>query len=251
MTVINGLDKTKGLDLILHTPGGDTAATESIVDYLYKTFGNDIRCFVPQMAMSGGTMIACSCKEIWMGNHSSLGPIDPQYSGIPAHALIEEFQRAVKDIQSNPATIPVWQPIIAKFRPSLIGECEKVIKWSNDMVQEWLRRNMLNGDPDIEGKISSIMKELGDHAVNLAHNRHLSAEKCESIGLKIMKLESNHKLQEAVLSIHHSYIHTLGSTQAIKIIENHNGVALVQQAQIMMMQQPVAPQQNDIIPQDN
>ncbi len=251
MTVINGLDKTKGLDLILHTPGGDTAATESIVDYLYKTFGNDIRCFVPQMAMSGGTMIACSCKEIWMGNHSSLGPIDPQYSGIPAHALIEEFQRAVKDIQSNPAMIPVWQPIIAKYRPTLIGECEKVIKWSNDMVQEWLRRNMLNGDPNVERKISSIMKELGDHAVNLAHNRHLSADKCESIGLKIMMLETNHMLQEAVLSIHHAFIHTLGSTQAIKIIENHNGIALVQQAQIMMMQQPVVPQQNDVVPQSN
>lgn len=29
MTTINGLDVSKGLDLVLHTPGGDTAATES------------------------------------------------------------------------------------------------------------------------------------------------------------------------------------------------------------------------------
>lgn len=246
MTVIHGLDKKKGLDLILHTPGGDTAATESIVDYLYKTFGNDIRCFVPQMAMSGGTMIACSCKEIWMGNHSSLGPIDPQYGGIPAHALIEEFKRAVQDIQKNPAMIPVWQPIIAKYRPTLIGECEKVIKWSNEIVEVWLRRNMLNADRSIEEKIQSIMTELGDHAVNLAHNRHLSAEKCLSIGLKICKLEDNHKLQESVLSIHHSFIHTLGATPAVKIIENHNGVALVQQSQVMMIPQQVAPPQNEI-----
>jgi ClpP class serine protease len=28
--------------------------------------------------MSGGTMIACSAKEIIMGNHSNLGPVDPQ-----------------------------------------------------------------------------------------------------------------------------------------------------------------------------
>jgi hypothetical protein len=237
MTVINGLNRDLGLDLILHTPGGDTAATESIVDYLYKSFGNDIRCFVPQMAMSGGTMIACSCKEIWMGNHSSLGPIDPEYGGIPAHALIEEFKRAVTDITANPAMIPVWQPIIAKYRPTLIGECEKVIEWSNRIVAEWLRRNMLSDDPEKDRKLSTIMSELCDHSINLAHNRHLSADKCISIGLVIKKLEGDQKLQEAVLSIHHSYIHTIGSTAAFKIIENHNGVAFIQQAQLMMVPQ--------------
>lgn len=235
MTVINGLNRDKGLDLVLHTPGGDTAATESIVDYLYKSFGSNIRCFVPQMAMSGGTMIACSCKEIWMGNHSSLGPIDPQYGGIPAHALVEEFKRAISEIKADPAMIPVWQPIIAKYRPTLVGECEKVIKWSNTVVEEWLRRNMLKDDPEVEIKILSIMKELGDHSINLAHNRHLSSEKCNTIGLKIRNLESDQKLQEAVLSVHHSYIHTIGSTAAFKIIENQNGVALVQQAQLMML----------------
>jgi len=46
MTTINGLDRTKGLDLVLHTPGGEMAATESIVDYLRKMFGTDIRAVV-------------------------------------------------------------------------------------------------------------------------------------------------------------------------------------------------------------
>ena len=34
MTVVNKLDRSKGLDLILHTPGGNISATESIVFYL-------------------------------------------------------------------------------------------------------------------------------------------------------------------------------------------------------------------------
>ena len=53
MTTINGLDTNKGLDLVLHTPGGDTAATESLVDYLWQKFSKNIRCFVPQMAIIG------------------------------------------------------------------------------------------------------------------------------------------------------------------------------------------------------
>lgn len=53
MNAIAGMDCSKGLDLILHTPGGDVAATESIIDYLKSKF-EDIRVIVPQLAMSGG-----------------------------------------------------------------------------------------------------------------------------------------------------------------------------------------------------
>ena len=114
MSAVHGLDRSKGLDLLLHTPGGEAAATESIVDYLRAMFGTDIRAFVPQLAMSAGTMIALACGEIVMGAHSSLGPIDPQIAGTPAHGVIEEFHHATQQIKADPANIPVWQPIIAK-----------------------------------------------------------------------------------------------------------------------------------------
>ena len=93
MTVIHRLDRTKGLDLILHTPGGETAATESLVVYLRVMFGCDIRAVVPELAMSAGTMSAGACREIVMGKHSSLGPIDPQFGGIAVHGVVEEFNR--------------------------------------------------------------------------------------------------------------------------------------------------------------
>lgn len=238
MTTINGLDTSIGLDLILHTPGGDTAATESIVDYLWQKFNGNIRCFVPQMAMSAGTMIACSCKEIWLGKQSSLGPVDPQFNGIPAHGVIEEFKKAYNEIVTDPRTIPVWQPVIAKYPPSFIGECEKAVKWSNELVSSWLARNMLVNAPDKDTKIKKILVELVDHSVSYAHNRHLSAKKCQEIGLIINELESDQQLQDLVLSVHHIYFHTLGSTPAFKIIENQNGIAYIQQAQQLIMQQP-------------
>jgi Periplasmic serine proteases (ClpP class) len=236
MTVIHKLDRSKGLDLVLHTPGGDTAATESIVDYLHSMFGNDIRAIVPQLAMSAGTMIACSCKEIIMGQQSSLGPIDPQFGGIPAHGIVEEFKRALSEIKADPISAAVWQPIIAKYNPTLIGECEKAIDWSEKMVKDWLDRNMLSAEADKANIIQTIIKELGDHALNKSHARHLSIQKCKDIGLKIVDLESDHDLQDLVLSVHHICIHTLSATNAFKIIENQNGIAFIQSAQNIIMQ---------------
>ena len=238
MTTINGLEIELGLDLILHTPGGDTAATESIVEYLWQKFGENIRCFVPQIAMSAGTMIACSTKEIWMGKQSSLGPVDPQFNNIPAHGVLEEFQKAYDEITNKPETIPVWQPIIAKYSPAFLGECEKAIKWSNELVSGWLSRNMLSNKPDKDEIIKGIIKELGDHSINYAHNRHLTCQKCRDIGLEVCDLESDQELQDKVLSVHHIYYHTIGDTNAFKIIENQNGMAFIQQAAQQIMVPP-------------
>jgi hypothetical protein len=49
-------------------------------------------------------------------------------------------------------------------------------------------------------------------------------------------LEETPTLQEAVLSVHHAYIHTLSSTGACKIIENHSGVAFIQAIQQVVVQ---------------
>jgi len=103
MTAVNKLDKSKGLDLILHTPGGEVPATEQIVFYLRKVFNNNVRAIVPQLAMSAGTMIALACKSILMGLHSNLGPIDPQvYGGIAAHGVLEEFERIQHQFAESP-----------------------------------------------------------------------------------------------------------------------------------------------------
>lgn len=237
MATIKGLDRTKGLDLILHTPGGDIAATESIIDYLMTMF-DDIRVVVPQLAMSGGTMIACSSNKILMGKHSSLGPIDPQfrtpYGMVAAHAIIQEFNKAHEEIKADQTKVFVWQPIIAKYTPTLVGECQQAIKWAENIASQKLAVRMFGklAKPAQRKMIDNIIKELGDHSINLTHGRHLSYEKCVQIGLVIERLEDDQILQENVLSVHHAMMHTLGGTFASKIIENHKGSAVISQAAI-------------------
>jgi enoyl-CoA hydratase/carnithine racemase len=239
MSAIHGLERSKGCDLILHTPGGEVAATESLVNYLRAMFGTNIRAIVPELAMSAGTMVALSCGEILMGEHSSLGPIDPQIGGIPAHGVIEEFDQAARAIRADPANIPVWQPIIAKYNPTLVGECQKAIDWSNQVVKDWLTSGMFKSDADADTKADRVLQELGDHALTLSHSRHISMQRARDLGLKVAALEDDDKLQEAALTVHHACIQTLAGTNAIKLFENHNGVAFVQQVQLVAQPMPV------------
>ena len=227
MLAIHRLDKSKGLDLILHTPGGDIAATESLVDYLYSIFDKDIRVIVPQLSMSAGTMIALCSKEIVMGKHSNLGPIDPQIGGLACQAILDEFEQAKNDIKSNPHAAPLWQSIIGKYHPTLLGACKQAIEWSEKMVEAWLKENMCSRD---KSKVKEILKTFADHRKQKSHARHISRKECTEVGLNIVELENNQNMQEYVLTTHHAFLHTFGNTSAVKIIENHDGIAYIEQS---------------------
>lgn len=228
MAVVYGLDRRQGLDLILHTLGGDVAATEALVNYLRAMFGIDIRAIIPQLAMSAGTMIACACKVILMGKHSSLGPIDPQIGGmLPAKGILEEFEEAAKEISHDPSRLDVWRLIIEQYNPTLLGNCKRAINLAEEIVTQWLRSGMFAGERKAKKKSGNIVASLLDLDRNKIHSRHLPLASCMELGLKITRLEEDDTLQDLVLTVHHAYMLAFENTNAIKIVENHNGKALI------------------------
>lgn len=236
MQAIHGLNSDLGLDLIIHTPGGDIGALESIGDYLISKFGSNIRAIVPMMAMSAGTMLACCAKEIIMGKQSNLGPFDPQFNGYPAYGILEEVNRAKEEISKDPNLISFWQFPLNKLNPTIIGQCEKAIKWSTEIVSNWLINGMFCSDGNAEiakAKADKICKSLNNHDTTFAHIRHIQAKRAKDIGLKIEDLEDDQKLQDLVLTVHHCYMQTFGSSNMTKIIENHNGNAMSWQTEII------------------
>lgn len=227
MNAIYKMDKKLGLDLILHTPGGDVAATESIGNYLRSVFGTDIRCFIPQLAMSCGTMLACCGRCIVMGKESSIGPIDPQFNGIPAHGVLEEFKAARDALKNDPQSWPAWQTIISKYHPTFIGECVKAIQWSTDIASKWLMTGMFAICKDKTRRTKKVIQALNNHADTRNHSRHIDLEEAQKTGLYIEPLEKDDHLQDLVLSVHHAYMCTFWSTPAIKIIESGTGRAVI------------------------
>lgn len=224
MTMVHGVDKTKGLDLVLHTPGGGVSAAEAIGDYLRKSFGNDIRMIIPHMAMSAGTLLSCISKEIIMGKHSSIGPFDPQLGGISAYEVVRQFEEARSEIIENPNSALFWQQIIGKYSPLFSRECARAIELSAEVSRKWLQTgNML----DSNEKIERVISFLNSNEHTKEHIRHIDIERAKELGLKVVELESDNKLQELVLSVHHAYMACFQNINRVKLIENDHGVSFI------------------------
>ena len=184
MNAVHGLNKNKGLDLILHTPGGDLAATESLINYL---------------------------KTIFFG-------------GVACQSVLEEFDTAVREVSANPASAALWQVIFNKYTPTFITACKKSIEWSEKLMVDYIQA--------VYGTSFNI-KPVKDIFLNnkksYSHNRHIPKEACKNAGLHIIDLESNQDLQEAVLSLHHTYMILFDKFSIAKVVENQTGSCYVQQ----------------------
>lgn len=227
MSCFHGLDTSLGLDLLLHSPGGGVSATESLIYYIRAMFGDDIRVFVPQIAMSGGTLLALTGREIWMGKHSNLGPIDPQFGSIPAVTLIEEFRRAHDEIVEEPTKLKVWTPILSRISPALLTMAQQAIELSSAVAVNAMTDGMFKNRADGEQKALEIAQQLTNANMHKEHARHIHSEDLKKMGLNVKNLESDDDLQDAVLSVHHAFSIMLAKSEVAKIIENHEGSAFM------------------------
>ncbi|MBO6177994.1 MAG: hypothetical protein J6O04_02310 [Selenomonadaceae bacterium] len=228
MACIYKMDCSKGLDLILHTPGGNPTAAEAIVNYLRDKFDDDIRVIVPQIAMSAGTMIACAAKEIVMGKQSSLGPIDPQFNGIPAYNIKLEYEEAKKDLLDNPGNAPYWAIKLQQYPAAFMKTAIDAIELSEQLVRDWLGSCMFNAAIEQDRQtIHNIVSFLNEHENSKTHGRHFKATSCRDVGLKIIMMEDDQELQDKVLSLHHAYMISLDATPIVKIIECQNDNSVV------------------------
>jgi hypothetical protein len=249
MSAVSDVQEKK-LDLILHTPGGQADAAESIIEYLRTRFDH-IRAVIPHMAMSAGTMLALGCDEVVMAAHSQLGPIDPQFTiptpngtrSAPAAEILNQFEKAKDEIAKDPNAIVPWSPILAGFGPGLLSQCDTERQLAEDLVSDWLKRYMLKGEP-------SAAKVAGDAATWFSnyehfknHGRPVHRDKVRGLGLKVTDLEADQIYQDLVLSIHHSTMLLL-NVGVQKIVENHHGTAFIrtsavaQGPQIQLQLQP-------------
>lgn len=230
MAALYKMDKSSGLDLFLHTPGGSVSATEGIGNYLKSVFNNNINCYVPHMAMSCGTLLAMACRTIYMGKHSCLGPIDPAIGMYRTDAVVEEFNTAKTDIAQDPNLSLLWQPILSKYPITLLGECKKATELAKIVSEKWLTDNMLAQAPDARLRLNRILSLFASHQNTKAHDRHISASECLKIGLEVRMIEEDPDLQDAVLSVHHAATLFMKQNNLVSMVTNPRCTGLFRNA---------------------
>jgi hypothetical protein len=210
------------VNLILHTPGGDYEATKRIINYLLNTY-KEITVFVPHLALSGGTLIACAADEIYMGPYSNLGPTDPQvFIGgnlLPAGAIVNEFKRAFLEVKEDPNKAILWAKRIEKVPIGLIDSLEIMIKNSEKYLVELLSVKNCK-DKDCE-TIKKIAQTLNTHSHHSSHDKGISLKEAKELGLNVKDLREDKELEDKVLSVYHAITVLFLKTPVTKIIANN------------------------------
>ena len=240
MAGIHGHDFSKGLLLVLHTPGGMGEAAQTIVDFLRSKF-SDIDFIVPTYAMSAGTMIALGCDGIIMGRQSQLGPTDPQLivgnRPFSAHSIVEQFEEAKGEIAGNPVLAHAWAPVLRSFGPALLQEARKSIAYGQTLVQDWLQKYMFSGRPDPAGLASSVAAHFGDDRHG-SHGRRIDRDEARQQQLEIIDLEDDQILQEEVLTLYHLSTTAFEMGPAAKSVMSSNGRLWIKNMPMVASVQP-------------
>ena len=243
MSCIFGMDFSKGLSLILHTPGGVTNATEPIVAYLYSKFPY-IEVIVPTFAMSAGSMISLAADKIVMGRQSQLGPIDPQipFGGrsISARAVVDQFDTAKKEIKEDLTAAHAWAPVLQSMGPSLLREAEMALDFGEQLVAGWLSKRMCASETDPQDAAKKIAKHFNDASTHKSHGRRIDRDEARAYGVVVEDLEDDQKLQESVLTAYHLMTILFEKSPATKWIVTNAGRQWVKNMPVPG--QPVPPQ---------
>ena len=239
MAGLHGLDFSKKLLLILHTPGGQAEAAQSIVEYLRSKFGV-IDAVIPTYAMSAGTMIALGCNRIIMGRQSQLGPTDPQLvfrnRQFSAHSIVSQFEEAKADIAQDAALAHAWAPVLQSYGPALLQEARKAIGYGQNLVQKWLGKYMFASRSDSAelAKRAAASFDSEDHG---SHGSRIDRETARRHGLEIADLEDSQNFQDKVLTLYHLSTIVFEQGPSMKFIVSSNKRTWIKDLQTAAMAQ--------------
>jgi hypothetical protein len=227
MSSVHGMDCSKELTLVLHSPGGDIGGAEALMAYLHTKFA-DVEVIVPSYAMSAGTMMALGSQRVVMGRQSQLGPIDAQLMASPgrqvsAGAVLSQFAAAEKDILANAASAALWAPILQQMGPALHQEATYALDYGQSMVKAWLEARMCKGSASPSTDADRIAQYFNTTDQHKNHGRRIDRDECRKIGVVVEDLEADQVLQEQVLTLYHYMTLFFETSPATKIWINNDG----------------------------
>lgn len=137
--------RRKKLAMVLETTGGYVSVVERMVNTMRHHY-NHVEFYVPNHALSAGTVLVMSGDAIHMDWYSVLGPIDPQIERpggagfLPALGYLIQYDRLIKKSKRGQLTTAEMAFLIEKFDPCELYRYEQERELSIELLREWLAR---------------------------------------------------------------------------------------------------------------
>jgi hypothetical protein len=220
--LVNATNQSDSVDVLIQSPGGLPDATERIVGILRRNF-KEVHFLIPHSAYSAATMLALSGDTITLHPSATLGPIDPQFNGIPARSIRRGFENVKKKIaEEGPESLPAYIPLIEKYSIELLEQCEDAEKLSQKLVKEWMDLYMFKKKKSMNS-IAAIARYFSNYDTHLLHSRPLTFEKLESFKLKLEVADKT--LAELLWDAHIQINGFFNLTGFYKLYETGHGVS--------------------------
>ncbi len=203
MTVFQELlgdcDSSKGLDVLLASPGGSGEMALRMVQSMQNQCEN-VRVIVPDMAKSAATVLCLGADEIIMGPAGDLGPIDPQMIlqsrfMVSAKELVKAVDDAEAKVQDNPGAFALYSALLSDVNMLTYEQSKSAINRSGTLMEEALAA-VKTRTPD---KVKQLSEKLKGPLIEVPTNHAavFSFEDARRNGLPVTRFDS--KCQEWVL----------------------------------------------------
>ncbi len=224
--VLHATDLSKGLCLVLNSPGGDAIAAERIVHTCRVYANGKFTVWIPRRAKSAATMIALGADKIYMGATSALGPIDPQKikrepdgneTLFPAYALIKSYDDLMDKAISTQGNLEPYLQQLSRYDAAEIEELRRARELAADIAIRCLKEGMLSSltEDAIRGKISIFLQP----EITKAHARDIRVNEAKKADLNIESIPIKHTQWRTVSELYTRADYFVSSTHC-KLVES-------------------------------
>lgn len=155
-------DNTKPILLVIHNHGGRIEPAY-LISKTCKELSSKFVVAIPRKAKSAATLISLGGHEIHMGPMSEMGPIDPQFNGLPALGISSSLESIAKIVCKYPESSLMFADFMKeKLDLRILGYFERV----SESAQQYAMR--LLSDKELPISASDVahkfVYEYKDHS---------------------------------------------------------------------------------------
>ena len=236
--VLQTIDLSKGLVLLLSSPGGSGLAAERIITICRRYSGTgDYWVIIPGKAKSAATMVTFGASKLIMGPASELGPIDPQYTIIEdgrskrfsLYNIVQSYKDLFERATKEKGNLQPYLQQLARYDAREIKEFEDAISLSSDIAIRALKTGMM---PSLtEDEIKKKIKMFLTPEETKAHGRLIDRDRAEACDLNVEKIKITSRTWTPAYELY-VRLNNFVSNQVAKCIESreHSFVANIERS---------------------